>query len=173
MKIDLRKDKQKIQAYIAKRIRDYPTYVNCGPGKDDAPVQMVVLAFEATQSGWATLIFDTRPDADYDGEYTNFLEDHIMLEFPKWPIAYELIEEGDTPTIVAVDGRIAEANDDPCDWIGCMLKDLLWENKENGNWAKLPLAKNAFMMVIEFDENYLWPNYEARKTKGRIVDRKA
>lgn len=170
MKLDLRKDKQKIQSYVGKRIRDYPTYVNCGPGNDDDPIKMVVLAFEATQSGSIALIFDTRPDADYDGEYTKFLEDYIMLQFPKWPLACDLLEEGETPIIIPADGREAEADDDPCYWIGDMLTDVLLENKENGNWSKLPLAKNAFMMVIEFDENYLWPNYRSRKTVGRIVE---
>lgn len=172
MKLDLRKDKKKIQSYVNKRVRDYPTHLNCGPGKDEDPIKMVVLAFEATQTGSLVLIFDTRPDADYDGEYTNFLEDNITLEFPNWPLACDLLEEGETPTIIPADGREAEPGDDPCYWIGDMLTNVLWENKDNGNWSKLPLAKNAFMMVIEFDENYLWPNYKSRKTKGRIVDSK-
>lgn len=168
MKIDLRKDRQRIQSYVDKRIRDYPTYVNCGPGHDEDPVQMVVLAFNGTQGCWATLIFDTRPDADYDGEYTQFLEDYIMLDFPNWSIAYELFRKDKAPTIVTADGRVAEA-DDPCCSIGNMLSDLLLENKENGNLSNLPLAKDAFMMVVEFDEKYLWPNYASRKTEGRIV----
>ena len=34
MKLVLAKEKERIKKYIARRIRDYPKYVNIGPGND-------------------------------------------------------------------------------------------------------------------------------------------
>jgi hypothetical protein len=52
MKLDLAKEKERIRKYIVRRIRDYPKYVNLGPGNDEDPIQAVYLGFYAAQGGY-------------------------------------------------------------------------------------------------------------------------
>jgi hypothetical protein len=184
MKLDLTKDKAKVLKYIKSRIKNYPQFVNAGPGADSDPIKFITLGFYAEQGGYAALIFDTRKDADYDGEWTLYLDEHTMLDFPKWCDFYEMACDGKPVELVQGNGtsltvHFADANEDDLidkkslkclnAYFGDMLADVMKELKDDGSWAKLPLAKDAFMMVIDFDENYLWPTYKSRKTKGRIV----
>ncbi|MEQ1825516.1 MAG: hypothetical protein ABL921_06200 [Pirellula sp.] len=184
MKLDLSKDKAKIIKYIRQRIKDYPLYVNCGPGEDADPIRFITLGFYAEQAGYIALIFDTRNDADYDGEWTNYLDEPNMLDFPKWCEFYEMACDGNPVSIVLGDGTtesvlFADANKEGGlsekslrrlnAYFGDMLKDVLCELKDDGSLSKLPLTKDAFMMVIDFDELYLWPKYEKRKAIGKIL----
>ena len=52
MKLDLRKDQKTIAKHIAERVRDYPMYVNNGPGEDEDPISLITLGFAFDQSGW-------------------------------------------------------------------------------------------------------------------------
>ncbi len=88
MKLDLSKDKRKILKYITQRIKDYPVYVNCGPGEDTDPIQAVVLGFYAAQGGYIYLIFDTRPSINLDGNWTLHIDEPTMCHFPKWTEFY-------------------------------------------------------------------------------------
>ena len=68
MRIDLKKDFERVVEHIAKRCKDYPVYVNAGPGEDEDAIRLITLGFQFDQAGWIALIFDTRPTAEFDGE---------------------------------------------------------------------------------------------------------
>lgn len=68
MKLDLRKDYQGILKHIKERVQDDPVDINIGPGDDDDPESQITLGYAFVQSGWISLVFDTRPGADSDGE---------------------------------------------------------------------------------------------------------
>ena len=68
MKLDLVKDEKQLRKYILQRIKDFPDYENYGPGEDDAEIQLITLGYYLEQTGYFTLVFDTRPDADCDGQ---------------------------------------------------------------------------------------------------------
>jgi hypothetical protein len=90
MKLDLQKDAQKIGRYIQQRVRDYPVFINLGPGKDDDPISLVTLGYYVEQTGYLALVFDTRPDADNDGQWTLHIENDVnVIAFPKWLAAFE------------------------------------------------------------------------------------
>ena len=36
--------------YIERRIKDYPAYVNLGPGEDDGPIKLITVRFYAEQA---------------------------------------------------------------------------------------------------------------------------
>ena len=57
----------------------------------------------------------------------------------------------------------------PASFVNAMLKNLMKELREDGSLAALPLAKDAFMVIEEFDGHYFWPQRRSCKTKGRIM----
>lgn len=177
MKIDLAKDKERIRRYIAKRIKDYPIYVNCGPGEDEDPIQAIMLGFYAAQGGYVYLVFDTRPGKNLDGNWTLHLEESTLYHLPKWTEFYEHVCEGNKGTLLLADGSKKElefseddekAEDKINAFFGEMLRTLIGEMSDDGTLARLPLRKDAFMMVEEFDGHYFWPSIKSITTKGRI-----
>ncbi len=177
MKLDLSKDKRKILKYINQRIKDYPVYVNCGPGEDSDPIQAVILGYYAAQGGYIYLVFDTRPGKNLDGNWTLHIDEPTMCHFPKWTEFYDKACEGKPVTLVLVDGsvkRLKYLDDDSKteeglnEFFGDMLRDLMRELSSDGTFAKLPLKKDAFMVVEEFDGYYFWPEPRVCKTQGRI-----
>jgi hypothetical protein len=184
VKIDLSRDKQKIRKYILRRIKEYPDYVNVGPGEDADPIQAAILGFYAAQGGYIYLVFDTRPGINLDGEWTLHIDDPTMCHFPKWCDFYERACDGKQVALVGEDGNIARIQyslaqeDDLIDeesegelnaYFGDMLKNLMTELRDDGSLAALPLAKDAFMVIEEFDGHYFWPQRRSCKTKGRIL----
>lgn len=179
MKLDLSKDKEKIRRYIVKRIKNYPVYVNDGPGEDDDPIQAVMLGFYAEQGGYIYLVFDTRPGKNFDGNWTLHIDEPNMLHFPKWCDFYEKACDGEAVTLVLDDGTVKKlaynvgAADESFEldtYFAEMLRKLMCELREDGTLAKLPLRKDAYFMIEEFDGRYFWPEIKSVKTKGRILN---
>ena len=185
MKLDLSRDKEKIRRYISKRIKNYPAYVNDGPGEDDDPIQAIMLGFYAEQGGYIYLVFDTRPGKNLDGNWTLHIDEPNMLHFPKWCDFYEKACEGDAVTLVLDDGTVKKLaytadDEDECvdddsleelnSYFAEMLRKLMCELREDGSLSKLPLRKDAYFMIEEFDGRYFWPEIRSVKTKGRILN---
>lgn len=84
LKLDLQRDQQKVRRYFERRIRDYSVHINLGPGEDEDPISLITIGFYASQGGYVSLIFDTRPNAGphngFDGEWTQYL-DHVRIFF--------------------------------------------------------------------------------------------
>ncbi len=175
MKLDLRKDQKTVRKYIEKRIRDYPIYENLGPGNDEDPIRLITLGFYAEQGGYVNLVFDTRPKADVDGEWTLHVDNETnTCPFPKWLDCYTAVCESEDVTITRHDGvKVQITNNEISDedlnlHFGEMLLATMLELRENSSFGKLPIAKNAFFVIEEFDGRYFWPTYKTRKSKGRI-----
>lgn len=177
MKIDLKKDQKTLRNYIEKRIQDYPSYENLGPGEDDDPIRLITLGFYAEQGGYVNLVFDTRPKADVDGEWTIHIDNESnTCHFPRWYDCYMAVCESEDVTITRHDGEKVLIQDnqisdeDLNQLFGEMLLATMQELRTNGSLAKLPLASNAVFVIEEFDGRYFWPTYETRKTTGRIAN---
>lgn len=172
MKIDLTKDQEKIRRYIKQRIKEYPVYENCGPGEDEDPIQLVTMGYYLEQTGYFALVFDTRPDADNDGQWTLYIEDGVtMLRFPKWCSLIEAWYDGKPIDLVLPNGKsckITQKNhthETIAQIFGEMLRDTMISLRDEGALASLPLADGAFLIVEEFDGHWGWPqNYETRKS---------
>ena len=173
IKIDLQREQQKVRKYIERRIRDYPVYVNLGPGEDEDPISLITVGFYASQGGYVSLIFDTRPNAGphngFDGEWTQYLDhDSNLLWLTPWCDAFEAIREGKRTIIVRHD-FIEQAIETECGpeiintFFGDMLVDLTIKMRNQGWFAKLPLALNARVAIEEFDGYYFWPNPGKRR----------
>ncbi len=150
-------------------------YENLGPGDDDDPIGQITVGFYAEQWGYVSLVFDTRKDAEVDGEWTSHLnEETNRLDFPRWLDAYDAICNGKSVSVIRPDGSTCTLEDSDGDEginrvFGEMLLELMLKLRDDGTLANLPLAPKAFMVIEEFDGRYFWPTYKTRKTKGRIV----
>ena len=81
--VDLRADQKLVRKHILERVKEYPIYVNLGPGEDEDPISLITLGFDFDQTAWVALVFDTRPDAEPDGEWNDFAEDN-EVPFDHW-----------------------------------------------------------------------------------------
>jgi hypothetical protein len=185
LKLDLQREQQKVRRYVERRIRDYPHYLNIGPGEDEDPISLITIGFYASQGGYVSLVFDTRPnagpDSGFDGEWTQYLDDDSnLLLLPSWCDLFDALSDGKKTLIVRHDfiEHTIEAECSPeiiNALFGDMLVDLAMKMRNQGRFAKLPLAPNARIAVEEFDGLYFWPNPGERrwpdgKTQALVCD---
>jgi hypothetical protein len=98
---------------------------------------MVYAGYEFDPSGWFALIFDRRPNACHDGEWTSYLE-HNMLERPHW------VTEG------ALGGKKFAL------FLGKMLVDVLRRANSDGVFATLPRSGDFRLGLEEFNGSFGW-----------------
>ena len=170
MKIDLAKDSKVIKKHIEQRIKDYPIYINEGPGKDEDDVTQITIGFQFDQSGWVAMVFDTRPKSTPDGEWNSYIEENIF-EMNYWCEIIDSFYENEKPfKLVDANGEVHEISGENegrlAEFIGDMLKQVLVSVRDNGKFKKLPLSKYCTMGVEETNGSYGWPIYEKRKTEG-------
>ncbi|MGC1275915.1 MAG: hypothetical protein WBC44_19590 [Planctomycetaceae bacterium] len=177
MKLDLQKDERKFRRFVEKRLRDYPVYENLGPGNDADPIALMTVGYSFEQSGYAALVLDTRPDADHDGQWTLHIENETnVLPFPKWCAAFETLCDGGTVDVVLPDGRPrtlddSDDNESVAALFGETLRDAMQALNREGKFAGLPRTPGAFFIVEEFNGQYGWPDYDDRKSLGRLKGR--
>jgi hypothetical protein len=138
-----------------------------GPGEQGAPIQQIDLGYQFDQAGWIALVFDTRPDAEPDGQWQNYIEEN-MLELNHWCELFDTVADNEEPmTITLCDGstQLVEPGiemEELAEYFGTMLRDALIEARKAGVLAKLPLADHCLMGVEEMEGNYGWPECENR-----------
>lgn len=174
MQLDLRQDARKIRRYLERRIRDYPVSENLGPGEDADPIRLLTLGYALEQSAFVALVFDTRPKADNDGQWTLHIENNVnVLRFPKWEQAFAMLCDGGRVEVTLPDGspHTLDENDDNesvAQLFGEMLRDTLLSLRDAGALTGLPLDPKAFGVIEEFYGNWGWPEYDERKKLGRL-----
>ena len=136
MFLDLKKDAAAVYSYVVSCVSKYTPRSDRGPGGDGA-IHMIYGGYEFDQTGWFALIFDRRPDAGHDGEWTCYLDEN-MLERPHWVKAAALSVEGFSQPL------------------GEMLVDVLQRAERDGVFAKLPLAAGYRMGIEEFNGSFGW-----------------
>lgn len=172
MSLDFRAEFKTVYSYIEKRVADFDPSANSGPGEADEPIQQIDLGYQFDQAGWIAIVFDTRPDAESDGQWQLHIEDN-MLELNHWCEAFDTLIENEVPiTVTLRDGSVETLNpdmemEDLAELFGVVLKDALLEARNAGVFATLPLAATCVMGIEEHEGNYGWPEYENRD-EGRI-----
>jgi hypothetical protein len=177
-KIDLRKDFKSVYKHVAERIRDYPIYINAGPGEDEDPISQITLGFQFDQAGWIALVFDTRPNAESDGHWQFYIEENAVY-YDHWFDALDELheatiddEEGPPVQLTLLDGSKKVLTTYVVEVIAKDIGDMLWqvlvEARQAKRFAKLPLAEQCLMGVDEHDGYYGWPHYKDRFTLGRV-----
>lgn len=159
--LDLRSDAETIADYVRRRVKDYPVYINAGPGDDDDKVTQITLGYSFDQSGWISLVFDTRSVSQCDGEWQAFIED-TCLELPHWTAAIETMYEANRKLAVTLaDGskKTLAAGAEPeaiAALFGKMLQGIMTDACQENLFSKLPLAKQCLLAVEEHEGNWGW-----------------
>ncbi len=165
-KLNFKSDYQKLLKHVRQRIKEYPKYINRGPGEDEDPISLITFGFSFEQSGWYALVFDTRPDAMPDGQWTLHIGANAV-DCPKW-----CLDDVESIDIQHYDPKWKEPrslNDEVmAKQFGILLRDVLLECREKGYFGKLPLAKNCCMFVEEFEGRFGWPAYKQMRKIGRV-----
>jgi hypothetical protein len=157
--LDLESEAADIRNYILTRVAEFDPRTNVGPGRD-APIKMAYAGYEFEQAGWFGLVFDRRPDAEHDGEWTMFLEGN-MLDRPRWAAARMVIEKRPIQ-LRGADGRIRDVSD----WtelgrlLGRMLVDVLKGAESDGVFTRLPRAEGFHLGLEEFNGLLGWDSQE-------------
>ena len=61
---------------LLEKVLNFKTKLYSGPGRRADPVSQITIGYSCDQDGWFSIIFDTRLDASFDGEWTCFIEDN-------------------------------------------------------------------------------------------------
>jgi hypothetical protein len=164
--LDLRREFAEITAHLAERIRKFV------PKGDDvlggrATVNAVEVGFEYAKSGWLVVVFDTRPDAGPDGEWTSRIDGN-ELERPHW------LEAGESAVLVSLirlDGTETTLSDEDelGDVLGEMVKAVLLKARADGLFASLPKSPGCELLIENFDGGYGWPEYEALGKENLVL----
>lgn len=171
MHLDLRTSSAVLRTHIAERVRDYPLYLNEGPGKDDAPIRQITMGYQFDSAGWVAVVFDTRPKAGIDGQWNAYIEPNA-IEFSDWQQAYdELDEKGIAIKVTLPNGAKATigkkaSEEDVAEVLGKALRDVLVSARDDGQFASLPLAKSCALVVEEHDGFYGWSDQESEEPDG-------
>lgn len=161
MQLDLRNASKVLRKHIADRVRDYPLYVNNGPGRDEAPVKQITVGYQFDQAGWLAIVFDTRPNAGIDGEWNSFIEPNA-IDFAEWQKAYsDLVENGSPIALTLPNGTKRRLGEDTtveqlAEYIGTTIRDVLICARDSGAFAGMPIAPDCTYVVEEHDGYYGW-----------------
>jgi hypothetical protein len=161
VQLDLKRDFTEIYDYLAECVRCYDPAVGGGLG-DPGPVKLIEVGYEYSQAGWVLAVFDTRPDAEPDGEWTSLIEGNEFNR-PHWLAAGEANMDGPI-TLVGMDGvsTVLPEGTELAEPLGKLVKAVVIKARADGLFAALPKAAGCELGVEHFGGAYCWPEYESR-----------
>ena len=174
MKLNLRQDLKEIEKFIVEKIGDFEEYENFGPGDDDDPVKLITVGYYVEQTGYVAVVFDTRPNAKTDGEWTSYIdEDDNMVFVPDWEDAFNHLCDEGTVSVSLPNGKSKklDTKDDNASvaaFFGEQLRDVLLALKDRNAFDALPLAKNATLRIEDFDGLWAWPTSKKDQKLSRL-----
>lgn len=167
--VDIRNDMPDFLAYVRKRVADHVKTI--GKRRDDGSVRMIEFGFEFGQANWVAIAFDTRPDAEPDGEWSGMLRKKDFLYRPKWPIWEKLADDAKV-YFMNLAGKKVNVMKDPdtmiCRIVGEALKQTLLTAREQGVFDALPKAERCELGVENLEGFYGWPKYEDRGKENLV-----
>lgn len=167
--LNLQNDFADVLAYISQRASNYDPNTNKGPGTT-GQIRRIDLGFGFEQSGWVALVFDTRPDAEPDGTWQDYIEAN-WVEREHWPAAVTANLNRELK-VVLWNGRVEQLAKG--EWerlpelLGEMLKEALLKASRDGIFAGLPRSSVCELGVEEYEGHYGWPMYEDRKKENLV-----
>lgn len=144
--LDLRIDFEELFHYVAEQVRLFNEECTIAGTKR---VYLVEFGYEYAQAGWATIHFDTRPDAQSDGSWSQQI-DKRRIERPHWRKACAANMRGPINVVVVggKDKAIPEgAEIEMAEQIGLLLKAVLMRARDEGLLSQLPLAPQCQLAV--------------------------
>lgn len=158
MRIDLPQHIQKIRSALSARISNFELDNNPSPSGGSDTIQQIVLAYEFEQAGWVCVVFDTRPDATLDGEWTQVIEE-TAVNFKHWGEAF-WNADSEPFDILFPDGQIKSSDDIECEdfsiALGESLKDMVVDLLNSSAFNTLPLSPNFNVAIEDFNGYFGW-----------------
>jgi hypothetical protein len=157
MIIDIRDDVPDFLKYIRRRVAEQVT----ASKKTRRPKPVSQIDFG----------FDTRPDAEPDGQWTVQIGKVKALKRPKWPIWHEL---PDDEVVYFIDLQAEKVNvmKSPdkkiCKIVGEAMKHALLTARDAGVFKRLPKTENCQMGVENLEWYYGWPIYKDRGKENLV-----
>jgi hypothetical protein len=157
--LDLRKEHDAVYKYVVKSARSFkPSRGNVlgEPG----PVKIIHVGFEYSQAAWVIVVFDLRPDAEVDGEWTSLI-DEGMWERPRWLEAGEALLDGPID-VVQMDGTkaVLPPGTELAEILGEVVKAAVLQARTDGAFLELPKAAGCALNIEHFSGGYAWPTDE-------------
>lgn len=161
--LDLRKEFAEVYSYLTDRVRAYGHQKNDGPGEGGA-VKRIDLGYGYAQAGWVAVVFDTRGEAEPDGEWSLYLDGNC-LQRPNWTAAGEaLLAKG--LRLIALDGseRVIPTSDhfELAVPLGQMTREVVLKARKDGVFTKLPKQPKCELGVEHSEGTYGWPQHKDR-----------
>ena len=174
MQIDLRPTQQRVRDFIARRVNEYGTYPNKGPGPADGAVSQVTFGYSGSE-GYVALVFDTRTEPDIDGEWTGYMTaDNNIVPFPEWTELLDHWAEEEAVQATLPNGETLDINNYSHSYaminqlFGELIRETVFEARDTGIICRLPLATYAYFHVEEINAEWAWPQYKERKVQGLL-----
>ncbi len=168
MTIDIREDVPHFLDYVKRRVAEH--VAKSTTQKDLPPVKMIDFGFEFGQANWVALVFDTRIDAEPDGQWTVEIEE-VLFPRANWPIWHELPEDA-VVHFLDLAGKKVNVMENPdeiiCTIVGDALKHVLLTAREQGIFDPLPKAAGCELAVENIEGFYGWPMYEDRGKENLV-----
>lgn len=161
--LDLQRDFADIYSYLAERVRGFDVETHEGLG-GPGPVKLIEIGYEYSQAGWVIAVFDTRPDAEPDGEWTRELDNEsTLLQRPHWVEAGEFNLEAPI-AVIGLQGitTTLAAGSELAQTLGDLLKAVVIKARADGMFTALSKANGCELGIEHFSGEYGWPEYEAR-----------
>lgn len=169
MIIDIREDVPDFLVYIRQRVSEYVAASK--KLKNPKPVTQIDFGFEFGQGNELWLVFDTRPNAEPDGQWTVQVDKVPALKRPKWPIWHELPDD-EVVFFVDLNGEKINVMKSPdkkiCKIVGEAMKQALIAARDGGMFKRLLTAEHCEMGVENMEGFYGWPKYKDRGKENLV-----
>jgi hypothetical protein len=167
-RLDLRRDFDEILAHLVDRARSF--LANNAKQPDGVLIHLIEAGFEASQTGWFVLVFDTRPNAHPDGQWTTEI-DRLKLDRTNWAKAQTAAMRGPISVINADERETTLAEGAGLgELIGELIRTVLLKAQHDGIFAQLPISRNCKMHIEDFDGEYDWSKSVARGQDAPAVE---
>jgi len=167
--VDIREEIPELLAYVRLRVSQHVEA--SARRKKPAQVRMIEFGFEFGQANWLALVFDTRENAEPDGEWSRLLTKKVLLSRPKWPIWHKLDDEARV-YFVDLHGKKINVTSNPdklvCTIIGEALKHVLLRSRREGVFKPVARAPRCELGVENLEGFYGWPRYEDRGKENLV-----
>jgi hypothetical protein len=169
MIIDIRDDVPDFLQYIKRRVKQQVAASR--RRKRPQRVSRIDFGFEFGQGNELWLVFDTRIDAEPDGEWTLQLDKVAPLKRPKWPIWHKLPDKEEV-FFIDLKGVKKNVMKNPdtkiCKIVGDAMKHALLMARDQGFFKPLPKSRNCELGVENMEGFYGWPKYEDRGQENLV-----
>lgn len=170
---DFRPDAMALLSYIEQRVTQFDPDDNDAPGENGNGISLVQVGFEHEQSGYVALVFDTRPDAEPDGEWTMHIEsERNWIQFPRWgEVTMESFDkvhggQADAAKIefLTFDGSTTQFDPtrgnayDYAAIFGDLIKKVVLAARDTGIFAKLPVTGDCQIVIEMINGLFIWPD---------------